>query len=59
MIEHSIGDSLPVDILTFTANECAVSATKLGFEAVCVLDAGHTGRHIAVDADMVIRAAWD
>lgn len=59
MSELQIGDTLPVDLLSFSAAECPVSAGKPGSEQVCVLDAGHTGRHIAADADMVVRAAWD
>lgn len=58
MSELQIGDSLPVDLLSFRAAECLVSTTTSGSEDVCVLDAGHTGNHVAAGADMVVRAAW-
>lgn len=56
--ELQVGDTLPVDLLSFSAAECFESAGKPGAEQVCVLDAGHAGRHIAADAQMVVRAAW-
>jgi hypothetical protein len=58
MSELQIGDSLPVDLLSFKAAECLVSTAASGTEDVCVLDAGHTGNHLAAGADMVVRAVW-
>lgn len=58
MSELQIGDSLPVDLLSFRAAECLVSTGAPESEDVCVLDAGHTGNHLAAGADMVVRAVW-
>lgn len=58
MSELRIGDNLPVDLLSFRASECLVSTGPPESEDVCVLDAGHTGDHLAAGADMVVRAVW-
>lgn len=58
MSELQIGDSLPVELLSFRAAECLVSTSADESEHVCVLDAGHTGNHLSAGADMVVRAAW-
>ncbi|NWL13895.1 hypothetical protein [Paenarthrobacter nitroguajacolicus] len=58
MSELRIGDSLPVDLLSFRAAECLVTTSAAESEDVCVLDAGHTGHHLAAGADMVVRAVW-
>ncbi|GAA3283763.1 hypothetical protein [Paenarthrobacter aurescens] len=58
MSDLQIGDSLPVELLSFRAAECLVSTGVSEAEHVCVLDAGHTGNHLAAGADMVVRAVW-
>jgi len=58
MSELRIGDNLPVDLLSFRASECLISTGPPESEDVCVLDAGHTGNHLAAGADMVVRAVW-
>ncbi|MBP2264679.1 hypothetical protein J3A64_000143 [Pseudarthrobacter sp. PvP004] len=58
MSELKIGDSLPVELLSFKAAECLVSTSTSGTEDLCVLDAGHTGNHLSAGADMVVRAVW-
>ncbi|MFP3579995.1 hypothetical protein SB659_10480 [Arthrobacter sp. SIMBA_036] len=58
MSELGVGDNIPLELLALSADECTASTDHLGIDVFCVLDAGHTGRHIAVDADMVVRAAW-
>lgn len=58
MSDLNVGDELPIELLGLSAEDCTASTSHLGFEAFCVLDAGHTGRHIAADADLVVRAAW-
>jgi len=58
MSNLQIGDNLPVDLLSFRAAECLVSNGPPEAEDVCVLDAGHTGNHLAAGADMVVRAVW-
>ncbi|MGO4145587.1 hypothetical protein AB4Y77_10915 [Paenarthrobacter sp. YAF11_1] len=59
MSDLRIGDTLPVDLLSFRATECLVSTSAPEAEHVCVLDAGHTGQHLAAGADMVVRAVWN
>ncbi|WOH17806.1 hypothetical protein IRJ34_15845 [Paenarthrobacter sp. GOM3] len=58
MTELRIGDNLPVDLLSFRATECLVSTGPPGSEDMCILDAGHTGSHLAAGADMVVKAVW-
>lgn len=58
MSDLRIGDTLPIDLLSFRATECLVSTRAPEAEDVCILDAGHTGQHLAAGADMVVRAAW-
>ncbi|GGJ22975.1 hypothetical protein [Paenarthrobacter histidinolovorans] len=59
MNDFKIGDVIPLDVLSFTAAECTALAGHLGIDASCVLDKGHTGRHLAADAEMVVWAIWD
>ncbi|SDW32472.1 hypothetical protein SAMN04487912_102328 [Arthrobacter sp. cf158] len=58
MSDLNVGDSFPVELLALSAEECTESTSHLGFQAFCVLGAGHAGRHIAADAHMIVRAAW-
>ncbi|MFE4080423.1 hypothetical protein [Paenarthrobacter sp. YIM B13468] len=58
MSDLQIGDTLPLERLSFSATECPVSTGAPGAEEICVLDAGHIGRHLSAGADLVVRAVW-
>jgi hypothetical protein len=59
MDELRVGDHLSVDLLGLTSTECPSMTIQPGFEASCVLDRGHAGRHVSADAAMVVTAVWD
>ncbi|VXB24303.1 conserved hypothetical protein [Arthrobacter sp. 9V] len=53
----NVGSSFPQNPVAAT-RDCPAKSSNLGFEVSCVLAAGHEGRHIAANADMVVVEAW-
>ncbi|MGF6832328.1 hypothetical protein QF015_000477 [Paenarthrobacter sp. TE4293] len=58
MSELRVGQNLPLELLAFSAVGCPAWSDQHGREEMCALDAGHTGRHVAIDATMIVRAIW-
>jgi hypothetical protein len=55
----NVGETLAVDLISFSASKCPAVTTEQGTEALCVLDAGHVGQHVACTATRTIHTLWD
>ena len=58
MTNYKLGDTIAIEDLNDSDDECTAKTSGAGFDAFCNLNPGHAGPHAAANLELIVVAAW-